>query len=81
MNRREILEETQRALNEIPYAVGVNNHMGSLFTTKRGNSMWCWTFWRNRIYILLTVAQRRVASATSLRTKKGSQQRTHAVPR
>lgn len=35
MNRRQISEETQRALSEIPYAVGVNNHMGSLFTTKR----------------------------------------------
>jgi hypothetical protein len=35
MNRREILEETRRALSEIPFAVGVNNHMGSLFTTKR----------------------------------------------
>lgn len=35
MKRREIYEETQRALDEIPYAVGVNNHMGSLFTTRR----------------------------------------------
>ena len=35
MDRQTLLQETSRALSEVPYAAGVNNHMGSLFTTNR----------------------------------------------
>lgn len=35
MNRRQLEWATQKALSEVPYAVGVNNHMGSRFTQDR----------------------------------------------
>lgn len=35
MNRKQLVERTSELIERIPYAVGVNNHMGSRLTSKR----------------------------------------------
>lgn len=35
MNRRQLVERTAELIERVPYAVGVNNHMGSRLTSRR----------------------------------------------
>ena len=53
MDQRQIEQILNRALIAIPHAIGVNNHMGSLFTQK-GNSMtWVMNFLkRNQLFFV-----------------------------
>lgn len=44
MDQRQIEQVLTRALNEIPYAIGVNNHMGSLLTQKSSSMKWVMGF-------------------------------------
>ena len=40
MNKTQIRERTYLALQQVPYVVGINNHMGSLLTTLKDPMKW-----------------------------------------
>ncbi len=40
MSRKALSETLDRALNSIPYVIGINNHMGSLLTRHPGHMRW-----------------------------------------
>lgn len=44
MNRQQVETTLAAALNEIPFAIGINNHMGSLFTQMQTPMTWTMDF-------------------------------------
>lgn len=48
MNRQQVRDALQQALADIPYAIGVNNHMGSLYTELDQPMAWTMEYLRQR---------------------------------
>lgn len=48
MNRQQVHQALALALNDIPYAIGVNNHMGSLFTASEQPMNWTMEYLKQR---------------------------------
>lgn len=48
MNRQQVQHTLQQALDDIPYAIGINNHMGSLFTALDQPMAWTMEYLQQR---------------------------------
>lgn len=48
MNRQQIQSSLEQALDDIPYAIGINNHMGSLFTALEQPMAWTMEYLQQR---------------------------------
>lgn len=48
MNRQQVQQALAQALNDIPYAIGINNHMGSLFTALEQPMGWMMEYLQQR---------------------------------
>ena len=65
MNERSIRDSLQQSFDEIPFAIGINNHMGSLLTNKTEHMTWTMRYLKdnNRIFLDSRTSKGSVASS------------------
>ncbi|MCH8536690.1 MAG: divergent polysaccharide deacetylase family protein [Alkalimonas sp.] len=72
MSRAEFLQELDAALSDIPYAIGVNNHMGSLLTELDRPMAWLMQYLKQRQLFF-------VDSLTTVQSRARYQAQRHGV--
>jgi uncharacterized protein len=72
MSKKQVQQTLQAALADIPYAIGINNHMGSFYTEQEQPMAWTMEYLRTRQLFF-------VDSLTTARSKAGKYARQYGV--
>ncbi len=73
MNEKVIRKKLKEAFKEIPFAMGINNHMGSLLTTLPQSMLWVMQFIKEKELVF-------VDSITSSKSQAGAMAKQLGVP-
>ena len=67
MNERSVRDSLQRSFDEIPFAIGINNHMGSLLTNKKEHMTWTMQYLKdnNRFFLDSRTVENSVAGSVA----------------
>lgn len=66
MSKQQVQYTLEQALADIPYAIGVNNHMGSLYTAQEQPMAWMMEYLSHRQLFLSTALPRRTAQQPNM---------------
>lgn len=71
MNEDSIRASLQKSFDEIPFAIGMNNHMGSLLTEKLQHMTWTMQFLKERQHLFLDSMTTQESKAGNIAQKLG----------